>query len=183
IGRETYDVIASEPSNPYRAGVASLFTREFYQATARRMRPHGLFVQWVQAYELDGATVSTIYATLASVFPAIEILQSGRSDLLLIAAAEPIVYDVAGMRERLCTEHFRTAAACVWRMTDLEGLFAQYVAHRRLLDAIPRHRIPLCTDDRNLLEFASARTVGRNTGFTGESPFLAARDPRAHPAP
>src|SRR5262249_4099909 len=44
---ETYDVIASEPSNPYRAGTASLFTREFYEAAAARLGPEGILVQWV----------------------------------------------------------------------------------------------------------------------------------------
>src|SRR5262249_38963861 len=49
----TYDVIASEPSNPYRAGTASLFTREFYDAVAARLTAQGVFAQWVQAYEVQ----------------------------------------------------------------------------------------------------------------------------------
>src|SRR5262245_22085490 len=61
--RARYDVIASEPSNPYRAGVSSVFTYEFYRAAAERLQPGGIFVQWVQAYEVDGATVSVIFAT------------------------------------------------------------------------------------------------------------------------
>src|SRR5262249_14420264 len=45
-----YDVIFSEPSNPYRAGVSSLFTREYYEAVAARLEEGGLFLQWVQMY-------------------------------------------------------------------------------------------------------------------------------------
>src|SRR6201999_1165051 len=55
--REKYDLIASEPSNPYRAGVASLCTREYYRAVSNRLRPGGLFLQWVQAYEVDTQTI------------------------------------------------------------------------------------------------------------------------------
>src|SRR5262249_51764328 len=51
--REKYDIIVSEPSNPYRAGVAGLFTREYYQSVDRRLNPGGMFFQWVQAYEID----------------------------------------------------------------------------------------------------------------------------------
>ena len=50
--RETYDLIVSEPSNPYRAGIASLFSRDFYRAVASRLREGGLFLQWIQAYEI-----------------------------------------------------------------------------------------------------------------------------------
>jgi len=43
--REQYDIIASEPSNPYRAGVASLFTLEYYRAAADRLTDNGVFAQ------------------------------------------------------------------------------------------------------------------------------------------
>src|SRR6185503_14172022 len=62
-GRERYDLVFSEPSNPYRAGVASLFTREFYRAVESRLEPDGLFLQWLQAYDVDEGTVSTVVAT------------------------------------------------------------------------------------------------------------------------
>ena len=53
--RAKYDIIFSEPSNPYRAGIASLFTREFYQAVKQRLSSKGLLVQWIQAYEISDA--------------------------------------------------------------------------------------------------------------------------------
>ena len=58
--RERYDVIASEPSNPFRAGIASLFTVEYYRAAARRLTADGVFAQWVQGYEIDASTLRTI---------------------------------------------------------------------------------------------------------------------------
>src|SRR5439155_17044467 len=67
--RDRYDIIASEPSNPFRAGVASLFTLEYYRAAADRLTDDGVFAQWVQAYEIDTRTLRTIYSTLAAVFP------------------------------------------------------------------------------------------------------------------
>lgn len=169
VSAQKYDLISSEPSNPYRAGVASLFTREFYQAAANRLRAGGLFVQWVQAYEVDGAAVSTVYATLASVFPAVETWQAESSDLLFIASAKPIVYDTARMRQRLQEEPFSQAVAWIWRMTDLEGVFARFIANHNMAVAVSMNGTPVCTDDRNLLEFAFARTVGRETGFGVDS--------------
>src|SRR5262249_52949571 len=51
--RHRYDVIASEPSNPYRAGIGGVFTREFYRSVERRLDDDGIFCQWVQAYDID----------------------------------------------------------------------------------------------------------------------------------
>ena len=91
-GREGYDLIASEPSNPYRAGVASLFTREYYAAARERLTDDGLFLQWVQLYEIDARTLGTVYATIASVFPHVEAWEAGGGDLVLVAAKKNLSY-------------------------------------------------------------------------------------------
>ena len=56
--RSEYDLIISEPSNPYRIGIASLFTTEYYEAARARLRPGGMFVQWIQGYEIDAKTLA-----------------------------------------------------------------------------------------------------------------------------
>src|SRR6202011_6424769 len=83
--REKYDIIVSEPSNPYRAGVAGLFTREFYASIDRCLKSGGMFFQWVQAYDVDDRTIQILYRTLGLVFPNIESWQTTASDLLLLA--------------------------------------------------------------------------------------------------
>jgi len=163
-GERRYDVIASEPSNPYRAGVAALYTREFYEAAERRLREHGLFAQWVQGYEVDGGSVRGVYATMSSVFPCVETWQTASCDLLFIASREPLVHDVARLRDRMRQEPYRSAFAQVWRMTDVEGVFGHFVANRGLAAAAALDA-EIDTDDRNELEFAFARTVGRPSGF------------------
>jgi predicted membrane-bound spermidine synthase len=160
--RESYDLIVSEPSNPYRAGVASLFTREYYEAVDSRLAPQGIFVQWVQAYEVTVETLFTIYLTLGSVFPAVETWQVGKSDLAIVASRTPIAYDVPRLRARVAQEPYRGALIHAWRTTDLEGLLGRYVAGPALVEALRRSDVvPLNTDDRNPVEFAFARSVGR----------------------
>jgi hypothetical protein len=160
-----YDLISSEPSNPYRAGVANLFTLEFYQAAAARLRPGGIFVQWVQAYEVDAEAISTIYTTLRAVFPSVETWQTQYGDLAFLAALHPFVHDVPVLRRKVAEEPFRSALAWVWRVTDLEGVFARYLGNGGLADVIAMEGWPINTDDRTCLEFAFARTVGRRTRF------------------
>ena len=67
---EKYDLVLSEPSNPYRAGVAVLYTTEFYEAVRERLKPGGMFIQWLQAYEVDESIVSTVLVTARSAFRA-----------------------------------------------------------------------------------------------------------------
>jgi hypothetical protein len=162
VSREAYDLIVSQPSNPYRAGIASLFTREYYQAVRQRLAPGGLFVQWVQAYEVDGRTLSTVYATLGSVFPQVETWQVSQGDLLLVAGLEPRRIDADALRARLAREPFRSGLRAAWELDGLEDFLGAFVARASFARAVvERERGPLNSDDQNFVEFGFARTVGR----------------------
>ncbi|HWS71937.1 MAG TPA: spermidine synthase, partial [Thermoanaerobaculia bacterium] len=157
--RQTYDIIASEPSNPYRAGIASLYTTAFYRAVARKLRPGGLFLQWMQAYEIDSQTLRTVYATYHQTFPYVETWETQWGDLLLIGSFQPIDYDANRLRARIAQEPFRSALIDVWRVIDLEGVLAHYIAGTKTADLLAAGS-GVNTDDRLLIEFAFARTLG-----------------------
>ncbi|HVT44866.1 MAG TPA: fused MFS/spermidine synthase [Thermoanaerobaculia bacterium] len=162
--RTRYDLILSEPSNPYRAGVASLFTDDFYRAVSRRLTDEGLFLQWLQAYEVDSRTVRTVYATLKAVFLQVDTWQTLRGDLLLVGSNQVRALDVPELRRKIGSEPFRSALRLAWRVDDLEGVIARFVCGdvtaSMLADGARRN-----TDDRTIIEFAAARTVGRESGF------------------
>ncbi|HMJ54730.1 MAG TPA: fused MFS/spermidine synthase [Polyangiaceae bacterium] len=172
---DTYDIIASEPSNPYRAGVASLYTREYYQAIRNRLAQDGIFLQWLQAYDVDNQTVRTVYATLGSVFSEVETWELEVNDLLLVASRKKINHDLPQIRERLKQEPFRSAFSSAWRALDVEGVFAHFVARGSLAKAISFvDKDQLNTDDRNVIEFGFARS----TKASGESQSLRAEEIR-----
>ena len=50
LTRETYDVIISEPSNPWMAGLASLFTKDFFDLAHDRLEQGGIFVQFIHTH-------------------------------------------------------------------------------------------------------------------------------------
>src|SRR4051812_44024841 len=83
---QRYDVIVSEPSNPWMAGVASLFTREFFAAARARLKPDGLLCQWAHTYDISPRDLQSIVATFGSVFPQGTLWMVGGGDLLLIGA-------------------------------------------------------------------------------------------------
>jgi len=165
VSRERYGLVFSEPSNPYRAGVASLFTREFYRSVAERLEEDGIFLQWVQAYEVDRGTVDTIIATLADVFPEVEVWQSHQLDLLLVASRHPRRLSVADLRRRLREEPIAGAAAAAWRADTLEDVLARYVAGPELCRRIHAQATGRNLDDRNLAEFSFAKTLSREGLF------------------
>jgi spermidine synthase len=91
LGRELYDVIISEPSNPWMAGIAALFTREFFEGAQRRLAPGGLLCQWAHTYDIRDTDLRSIVATFTSVFADAMLLLVGDGDVLLVGSREPIV--------------------------------------------------------------------------------------------
>jgi spermidine synthase len=83
-----YDVIVSEPSNPWVNGVSSLFTVEFYRHATRQLAPDGIFVQWLQFYELNDRLLGSMFAALDSVFADYDVYQSSVGDLVVMAVRE-----------------------------------------------------------------------------------------------
>jgi predicted membrane-bound spermidine synthase len=83
--REPYDLIVSEPSNPWVSGVASLFSDEFYGRMVGYLRPDGYFVQWVQIYETDIDVVASIIKALSRHFGAYAIYNLNDVDILIVA--------------------------------------------------------------------------------------------------
>jgi len=165
VGKGRYDLIFSEPSNPYRAGVASLFTHEFYETVASRLEPDGLFLQWLQAYEVDEKTIATIIATLSDLLPEVEIWQVHQVDLVLVAGRRPLRHNASALRARAREEPFATALRVAWRATTLEDVLARFVAGPTLARDLRSATQELNTDDRNTVEFSFARTLSSSGLF------------------
>ena len=85
---DRYDLIVSEPSNPWVSGVASLFTKEFYDIVSRRLAPHGVFVQWIQLYETNDDLVLGILAGLHANFRSYTLYQVSLTDVAVVASNE-----------------------------------------------------------------------------------------------
>lgn len=90
--KQQYDLIISEPSNPWLAGVADLFTAEFYRISRDALTPRGTFAQWVQVYNLDLDSLKLVIRTFQSVYPDtyLAITLPG-SDIMLLGFVEGTV--------------------------------------------------------------------------------------------
>ena len=123
--REPWDIIVSEPSNPWTSGADALFTREFYRRVGERLTDDGLFLQWVQLYESDFAILSMILNTLHGEFPVIHAFRGSKGDLLLLAAKRPFSAEDRARAEQALARHPRVAASLaeigVFSVKDLLG--------------------------------------------------------------
>jgi spermidine synthase len=83
---EKYDLIISEPSNPWMGGTASLFSTEFYQYIPHQLNHDGLFVQWIQLYEITPELVNSVLAALLTNFTDAHAYLADEGDLILVAS-------------------------------------------------------------------------------------------------
>ena len=90
---DRYDVIVSEPSNPWVAGIATLYTPEFFRIAKSRLAEDGIFCQWIQLYQLPLPIVAGIVRSLHEVFPHVNVWFGSTSDLVVLASLRPISYD------------------------------------------------------------------------------------------
>lgn len=86
-----FDMIVSEPSNPWVSGVSSLFTTEFYRHIRRYLADDGVFGQWFHLYESDDALVLSVLAALHENFPSYEIFLVDAADMLVVASASEVM--------------------------------------------------------------------------------------------
>lgn len=97
---QLYDVIISEPSNPWVAGVASLYSIEFFRDMRSRLQPDGLAVQWLHAYEMTDETLRLILRTFAASFAHVTLWSPMAADLILIGSNAPRTVNFAKFRDR-----------------------------------------------------------------------------------
>lgn len=89
-----YDMIVSEPNHPWVPGVANLFTKEFFTLSRERLNDRGVFVQWLQIYQLSTDSLRSVLATFHEVFPHVLVFRVGGvgrgKDLILVGSNQPL---------------------------------------------------------------------------------------------
>ncbi len=153
-GAGQYGVIISEPSNPWVAGVNNLFTVDFYRRVRGRLRPDGVFCQWLQLYELSPRTFKSLLSSFLTVFPDAHLFCVWRgADALLVAAPPGRTLSLERLRSpRLSFEYQRAP------LVAPEQLAGFYVASGARLRAMAAGGEPN-TDERPFVEYQAPRDM------------------------
>lgn len=96
--RETFDIIVSEPSNPWVTGNDTLFTPEFYARVTRALADDGVLWQWIQLYETDADVIAAIVRNVTEAFAHVRLFMIGSADVGILASARPIERTATGRR-------------------------------------------------------------------------------------
>ena len=159
--RRSYDVLISEPSNPWMAGVSSLFSADFYTMVKRRLKPGGVFGQWLQLYTLDSRSVALVLRTVLRSFKHVQLWHTDASNLLLLASNRPM---------RLSLKRVRAAYTADKRVGQYMGaygpgplpeqFFGCFLLERNALERVAA-RFPheVMTDDHPVLEYHAVRSL------------------------
>jgi len=128
---ERYDLIISEPSNPWISGIAGLFTVEFFEIASRKLEPGGVFALWFHEYEQSDEAVRLIVRTFRSVFPHVTLFADQQySDVVAIGSLEPLNLDPAALEERFDLPEVRNDLARIG-IANLSALLSHHAVPSR----------------------------------------------------
>jgi predicted membrane-bound spermidine synthase/tetratricopeptide (TPR) repeat protein len=128
-----YDVIVGEPSNPWLTGVADLFTADHFRIAKRKLRPGGVYCEWVQLYEMSPVNVKIIYRTFASQFRHVVVFSAEdlSSDTILVGSDAPLEFDLAHLRRGLAEPGVAAELERAYVHSPLDLLARVLLADRR----------------------------------------------------
>ena len=169
LSEKTYDIIISQPTNPWIAGVGALFTKEFYQLTKDRLNPGGVACLWIQLYHMREQELQAALGTFLDEFPYVQAWYGNPTDLMLVGSMEPKTIDLDLLRNYLGTpvgedleflEVLPPENMFGYFITDQDGL-------RQLVGAESRR----VTDDNLYLEYSIPRNMYTTEGLFAPSDF------------
>jgi spermidine synthase len=157
LTRDKYDVIVSEPSNPWMAGIASLFTREFFAAARDRLEPDGVLCQWAHTYDISTQDLRSIVATFVSVFPDGTLWLVGDGDVLLVGSRSPLDSRIASVAQSWQRPRVAADLASVGVLQPFH-LLSMFIAQGAGLAAWAGDA-PVQSDNRAALEFSGPQSI------------------------
>ncbi len=162
ISPTRYDLIISEPSNPWIGGIATLFTVEFFELARARLAGDGVMAQWIQGYAIAPEDLRMVAATFRTVFPFVSLWSPMPGDFILIGTFQPQVLRLgrvrdlyarhAGIRQDFELSDLASPEAIVNALYLNNDEFAELAAGA-----------PLNTDDKLPLEFSAPLSLYRDT--------------------
>jgi spermidine synthase len=156
--KEVYDLIVSEPSNPWITGVANLFTRDFFELAATRLTEEGVLCQWFHLYGMSEESTRALLSTFRSVFP--HAIAFNDRDVILLGSRKPITISVERLKELFRSSEIRETLAAAGLRYPSDVLASMRLDSRGIEEFAGR--APLNTDDNMALELRAPRTLYRD---------------------
>jgi len=170
---QEYDVILSQPSNLWLAGMANLFSLEFYESCRKRLAPDGILCQWVQTYYLSQDDLKIAVNTFKTVFPHTSVWYTVLGDIMMIGSMDKITIDYRQLAEKYNIQAVRED---LQRLSIREplALLSCYLLNENGVDRlVAGSRVN--TDVRPILEFSAPRSLYQETAKPNHEMLLSFR--------
>jgi hypothetical protein len=174
---EEYDVIVSIPSNPSIAGVSNLFTEDFYRLVRERLTPSGVFLGWMQIFDVSEESFLAVAASLTDVFPHTAVFQASGHVLFFLASPQPIQLPWETYLERSSVPVVQEALRRL-DFQDPAEVLAHFVGMESALEASLEGVSQRSTDDNVWLEHRMAQDSFSHV----QKIFLRGFTPRLYPS-
>ncbi|MGH7772639.1 MAG: fused MFS/spermidine synthase [Candidatus Binatia bacterium] len=178
-----YDLIISEPSNPWIAGIASLFTKDFYAVTKKKLKPDGIFAQWIHNYSMSPDDFRMVLRTFGESFPHVSVWNMQESDFLLVGSTKEQNFDYPRLKKIFSENTTLRDDFKEQGLSDVYAVLGLYRMGKKELLALA-DGADFNTDDNALLEFSAPRSLGKSTSALNRKvlePFVT--DPPWKPNP
>lgn len=139
--KEKFDLITSDPIHPFVKGLASLYSKEYFEMLRKRLNKGGVVTQWIPLYESDFATVKSEIATFFEVFPYAEVFANTNNgagyDLVLLGHEEPMTIDMQAAEAFLTRPDNGALYGSMAEVgfLNMQSLLDTYVGDKRSLSA------------------------------------------------
>jgi len=159
--RRPYDVIISEPSNPWIAGIADLFTREFFLDCRGALATNGVMCQWLHTYNLAYEDYMTIARTFAGVFDYHAVYDITKGDTMLIGSRQRLTPDFQRLGQLIASNALlRADLRTHCGGADPYGIFIRYFAvDDSAYDLACGNASSIITEAHNTLGYSAARAL------------------------
>lgn len=171
LEEKKYDIIVAQPSHPWRAGAANVFTKEFFEVVKSRLNEDGIYGQWINLFNMDVTTLRALMQSYVNVFPEVvsfSSLQTG--DFLMFGSRKPIKFDLERVTPRFNREDIKEILSRhdVYQPVDLLWYFG--LSKNEILQAVGES--PMNTDTNILSEVRLSRLVKQPSGDEDPYSFL-----------
>jgi spermidine synthase len=157
-----YDVITAEPSNPWIAGIANLYTREFYRVINAKIKDDGVFAQWFHNYSMSPDDFRMVFRTFAEAFPHVSLWGMKESDFLLIGSKRPLAFDYAAVKKIYDDSPMLRSDLDYLGLSDVYAVQGFYRMDREAMLKFSKGA-DINTDDGAELEFSAPKNLRRPT--------------------
>ncbi len=149
---QTYDLITLEPPPPSAAGVANLYSTDFYALARSRLRPGGLVAQWLPLPTQNDEDTRALVRSFLDIYPHASLWTTELHEMLLVGSLEPVDLDVPRIIERVSRPEVASALREVG-ISSAAALMATWMTDRAGLEAYAGNVLPV-TDDQPRIEYA-----------------------------